>query len=64
MEYEIQLSEYGTVAHRADIVIEANSEREAIRIAEQMAQDGEVEFDDNEDAIDGWEYQVENIQKA
>jgi len=64
MEYEIQLSEYGTVAHRADIVVEAKSEREAIRIAEQMAQDGEVDFDDNDDAIDGWEYQVENIQKA
>jgi hypothetical protein len=61
-EYKIQLSEYGTVAHRADVIIEADSEEEAVNMSIEMSEQGEIEFDQSDNgALDGWEYQVENI---
>jgi hypothetical protein len=60
--YEVQLSEYGTMAYRAYVSIEADSEEEAVITAEKMAEEGKVEFDyDDGDCVDGWEHQVENV---
>jgi hypothetical protein len=63
-EYEIQLSEFGTMAYRADVVVEADSEEEAVIIAEKMAEEGKVEFNYNDgECVDGWEHQVENVEE-
>ena len=62
MKYKLQLSEYGTVAYRGEAIVEANSEEEAIRIAEEMAKIGEIEFTDSE-CVDGWQYQVETVEE-
>tara|TARA_B110000014_G_C20017049_1_gene527503 strand:+ start:610 stop:807 length:198 start_codon:yes stop_codon:yes gene_type:complete len=62
-KYKVQLSEYGTVASRADIEIYAKDENEADKIAVKMAREGSVEFE-NERCVDGWEYQTENIEES
>ena len=62
MKYKLQLSEYGTVAYRGEAIVEANSEEDAIRIAEEMAKNGEIEFGE-ENCVDGWEYQVETVEE-
>ena len=63
-KYQLQLSEYGTVAHRGDVIVEANSEEEAVILAEKMAENDEIEFDNDNGALDGWEYQVENVEEV
>jgi hypothetical protein len=63
MKYKIQLSMYGTVAERADIVIEADSEKEARDKAIRLSEEGLVSFSQNGESIDGWEYQVENVER-
>lgn len=63
MKYKIQLSMYGTVAERADIEIEAATEEEANKKALEMCDNGEVKFSDNQESVDGWEYQTENIEE-
>ena len=64
-KYKVQLSEYGTVASRADIEIYAKDENEADKIAVKMAREGLVVFDyENERCVDGWEYQTENIEES
>jgi len=55
---------YGTVAERADIVIEANSEKEAMKKAIRLSEEGLIGFSHNDEAVDGWEYQVEGIEKT
>ena len=62
MKFKLQLSEYGTVANRADVIIEADSEEEAVIKAERMAYDHEIEFKQTNEAVDGWEYQVEDVE--
>lgn len=61
--YEIQLSMYGSVAERADIKVEANTQEEAEKKALDMAESGEVSFSNDGEATDGWEYQVENAEE-
>jgi|TARA_R110000850_G_scaffold105315_1_gene216266 hypothetical protein len=63
MKYKIQLSMYGLVAERADIVIEAKSEKEATDKAISLSEDGLVSFSHNDEAMDGWEYQVEDVER-
>ena len=63
-KYKIQLSMYGTVAERADVVIEANSEKEAMKKAIRLSEEGLIGFSHNDEAVDGWEYQVESIEKT
>ena len=63
VKYKIQLSEYGTVANRADIIIKAKNKREAEQIAIDMAENGEIEFIESSDSIDGWNYQVEDSMR-
>jgi uncharacterized Zn finger protein (UPF0148 family) len=62
-KYKIQLSMYGTVAERADIVIEAITEKEAMKKAIRLSEEGLISFSHNNEAVDGWEYQVEDIEK-
>ncbi len=62
MKFKLQLSEYGTVANRADVIIEADSEEEAVTKAERMAYDHEIEFEQTFCAVDGWVYQVEDVE--
>jgi len=62
--YKIQLSMYGLVAERADINIEAKSEEEARQKALDLSQEGLVSFSNNHESVDGWEYQVENIEES
>jgi len=58
--YLVQLSEFGTMAYRADVFVKADSEEEA----EKMAEEGKVEFDyDDGECVDGWEHQVEHVEK-
>ncbi len=54
---------YGTVAERADIVIEAITEKEAMKKAIRLSEEGLISFSHNNEAVDGWEYQVEDIEK-
>jgi len=54
---------YGLVAERADIVIEAKSEKEATDKAISLSEDGLVSFSHNDEAMDGWEYQVEDVER-
>ena len=63
-KYKVQLSQYGLVASRADIEVEAKDESEANDIAVEMAQNGEVVFDEDGDVLDGWKYQTENIEES
>ena len=62
--YKVQLSQFGTVAYRADIEVEAKSEEEAIIKAEKMANKGEVDFNDDFDCVDGWEIQTDNVEEV
>ena len=64
-KYKVQLSEYGTVASRADIEIYAKDKNEADKIAVKMAREGNdlIKFED-ERCVDGWEYQTENIEES
>ena len=52
---------YGTVVERADIIIEAKNEQEARDKALNMSYDGEIEFTNNQECVDGWEYQIEDL---
>ena len=61
-KYKIQLSMYGTVVERADIIIEAKNEQEARDKALNMSYDGEIEFTNNQECVDGWEYQIEDME--
>ena len=67
-KYKVQLSQYGLVASRADIEVEAKDESEANDIAVEMAQNGEVVFGveiiKGGDVLDGWKYQTENIEES
>lgn len=62
--FDVQLSMYGTVAYRADVEIEAESQKEAEEKAMDMAvnDDGSM-FDREFECVDGWEFQVENCEK-
>lgn len=62
--YKIQLSMYGTVSERADVIIKAKSESQAEKIALKMAEEGEIKFSNDQDAVDGWEYQVEAVEQT
>ena len=62
MEYEIELSMYGTMAYRETVTIEADNEDEAREEALDMANRGELEFTDDGECVDGWEFQVENCE--
>lgn len=62
MRYKVQLSMYGLVAERADPIIEANTKKQAEEIALKMAQNGEIKFTNQQEATDGWDYQVENSE--
>ena len=53
---------YGTVVERADIIIEAKNEQEARDKALNMSYDGEIEFTNNQECVDGWEYQIEDME--
>lgn len=64
MKYKIQLSMYGLVAERADIEIEAATKEEAEKIALKKADNCEIEFTTKNEAVDGWEYQVENTEEV
>ena len=54
---------YGSVAEKSFATIEARSEEEAIKIALESAENGELQFSNNHEAMDGWEYQVEDIKE-
>jgi len=63
MKYKIQISMYGLVAERADVIIEANSKEEAEKIALEKSEQCEIEFTDKSESVDGWEYQVEDCEE-
>jgi hypothetical protein len=64
-KYVVQLSKYGTVAYRADVVVEADSEEEAEALALRNAEEQELEdqFGDDENVVEGWNYQTENAEE-
>lgn len=62
MKYKIQLTMYGTVAERADVVIEASTPEEAKEIALKQSEEGEIKFSNKGESPDGWEYQVEDCE--
>lgn len=70
MKYKVQISMYGTVAERADIIVEAYSEKDAQKIAEKKLEnhkegnDNSIIFTNNQEATDGWEYQIEHIEEV
>jgi len=64
MKYKVQLSMYGSVAERADIVIEAETKEAAEKKALEMSEACEVEFTNNQESMDGWQYQVEDCQEV
>ena len=61
--YIIQLSQFGTVAYRADVTVDAKSEEEAVIKAEKMAEKGKIDFDDDLECVDGWEIQADNVEE-
>jgi len=61
--YKIQLSMFGTIAVRADVEIEAKSEKEAEKIALEDCHDGNVDFSNDQECVDGWDYQVEDCEE-
>ena len=61
--YKIQLSQFGTVAYRADVEIKAKSEEEAVIKAEKMAEKGKVDFNDDFECVDSWEIQSESVEE-
>ncbi len=63
MKYKVQLSMFGTVAERANVVIEAENEKEAKKIALEKLQQGDIEFSNEQECVDGWDYQVEGVEK-
>lgn len=66
MKFKIDLAEYGTVCNRANIIVEADNEAEAIKKAEEMGQEGKVKFDQmaSYDSVDGWTYEIFNIEEV
>lgn len=64
MKFKIQISMYGLVAERADIEIEASNQKEAEKIALEQSENGEIKFSHKDEAVDGWDYQVEDCVKA
>ena len=61
-KYKIQLSMFGLVAERAHVTIEAENEKEARDKVLEMTHDGEIEFTNNQECVDGWEYQIEDLE--
>jgi len=61
--YIVQLSQYGTVAYRADVTVDAKSEEEAVIKAEKMAEKGKVDFNDDFECVDSWEIQSESVEE-
>jgi hypothetical protein len=61
-KYKVQLSQYGTVAYRADVVVEAKSSEEAVIKAEKLAVTDDVKWSE-EDCVDGWEIQSEDVEE-
>ena len=62
--YKVQLSQYGTVAYRADVEVKAKSEEEAAIKAEKMANKGKINFNDDFDCVDGWEIQADSVEEV
>ena len=63
-EYKIQLSMYGLVCERADIVVNADNEKEAEIKALNMCDEYNVKFTHDDECPDGWEYQVEVCEEV
>jgi len=61
--YIVQLSQYGTVAYRADVTVDAKSEEEAIITAERRARGGEYDFGSDFKCVDNWEFQAEDVKE-
>jgi hypothetical protein len=61
-KYKVQLSQYGTVAYRADVEVEAKSSEEAVIKAEKLAVTDDVEWSEA-DCVDGWEIQSEDVEE-
>lgn len=62
-KYKIQLSMFGLVAERADVVIYAKNKDEARDKAIFQAENGDIEFSEDWECVDGWDYQVEECKK-
>ena len=55
---------YGTVAERADVIIEADNMDQAEKIAIRQAENGEIIFTNSNESVDGWEYQIEDVEEV
>ena len=64
MKYKIQLSMYGTGAERADVIIKADNMDQAEKIAIRQAENGEIIFTNSNESVDGWEYQIEDVEEV
>jgi len=63
LRFKIQLSMYGTIAERADVIIIADSQEEAEKIALERSENGEIKFSHNDKSMTGWQYQIEDCVK-
>jgi len=55
---------YGSVVERADVVIKAKTRKQAMNKAIKQSEKGEISFTENNEAPNGWEYQVEECVKT
>ena len=65
-KFLVSTTKYGTVAYRANVIVEADTEDEASEIAREDAANGllEVKFDEEgEDLVEGWNYQTEHVEE-
>ena len=65
MKYQVQLSQFGTVAYRGEITVEADSSEEAVIKAEEIvSKEPDKYFEDEFECVDGWEIQSENVEEV
>ena len=65
-KFIVQTTKYGTVAYRADVIVEANTEDEAYEIAQEEASNELLEdkFEsEGEEVVEGWNYQTERAEE-
>ena len=62
--YQVQLSQFGTVAYRGEITVEADTPEEAIVKAEEIVnKEPDKYFEDEFECVDGWEIQSEDVRE-
>ena len=62
-KYKVRLEMYGTVVQHANVIIEADSVKEAEDIALDKCTEGEINFGPQHECADGWMYDVTDVER-